>query len=214
MAVALLMFCSTTPSQAGLAITITGSGPSDTTPEITFSGSGAFGASTINFLQVTAFDLTGGQYVNDFSGTNQQVNLTGGALTIDVYTSGNVFKWSGTVDYLLLNNDGSETVPSGGELDIVLNETNAVLAGDLYVFSGSAQLELSDSPLVDTTFSVFNVGNYTTSSTGVLLSASSTSVFGGESIDLFIIPEPSSLALSLMGAGILFYWRRRRTGKG
>ncbi len=201
-------FIGAMPGLAGLTITITGSGPTDTMPTIAFSGSGAFGASTFNFLQLTAADLGGGQYVNS-TFNNQQVNLTGGALTLEVFTSGNVLKWSDTVDFFLFDNDGADATPTGGELDIVFNSTNSVLAGDLYVFSGTAQLKLSDSPLVDTTFSAFNNGNYSTNSTGVVLSATPNTVMDGEPVTVTIVPEPSSLMLIFLGMATLTWLKIR-----
>lgn len=205
---AALMLLKAGQAHAGLVITITGTGPTDTSPTITFSGSGVFGAPASSFLLFTVFNLSGGQYV-DSAFNDQQINLTG-SLNITVSDSGGSPKWSDTVDFLRLDNDGSDATPTGGELDIVFNSFNSVVAGDQYLFSGSAELNLSDSPLVDTDFSVFNNGIYSTSSTGVTLSASSATVFNSESVTVTVIPEPSSLMLVLGGVGLLAWMRQRR----
>jgi hypothetical protein len=206
MAVALLMFCSTTPSQAGLVITITGSGPTDTMPTIAFSGSGTLGGSINAFAGLTGFDLSGGQYA-DNSYNNTLVPITGGTISFSISGSNN---WTSSITELTLDNDASE--PSGGELNVPLNNIlNVAASGDTYTFSGTALLNLG---VTGRDFSSLNIGNFITFSTAIIPSSDSNNAFGGQPIEMFIIPEPSSLALSLMGAGILFYWRRRRTGKG
>lgn len=189
---------------AGLTIALDGE-PSDTVISVTFSGSGTLIAGFGTFETLSGNDLFPGEYVSNtaYEAFTSIFQLTNSTVTLMNLTQG----WSSPINTISFDNDTNEIPPDpGGELIVPLfNGNNIGLAGDSYVFSGTANLDLDPFNNTGFTFADFVPGTYAADD----VVAFSAQVEVLDEMILEVVPEPNSLMLFGLGLGVLGWFRRR-----